>query len=52
VVQHVFSEVGDEEIVEAVVVVIADANGLPPTRMEQASFGSDVRESAVAIVFE
>src|SRR5229473_2372588 len=52
VVENVFSEVGNEEIVEAVVVVIADANGLPPAGMEQAGFSGDVRESSVAIVFE
>src|SRR6266404_2543211 len=52
VVENVFSEVGDEEIVGAVVVVVAHAHGLPPSGMEQAGFGGDVRESAVAIVFE
>ena len=31
VIQHVFPEVGDEQIVEAVVVVVADANSLAPS---------------------
>jgi len=52
VVQHVFAEVRNEEIVEAVVVVVADAGSLAPAGMEQAGFGSDVGEGAVAIVLE
>src|SRR5439155_8595542 len=52
VVEDVFPEVRDEEIVEAVVIVIADADALSPAGMKQASFGGDVGESAVAIVFE
>src|SRR5205814_456719 len=52
VVEDVFPEVRDEEIVEAVVIVIADADALSPAGMKQAGFGGDVGESAVAIVFE
>ncbi len=52
VVEDIFSEVGDEEIVETVVVVVADANALPPAGMNQAGFRGDVGESAVAIIFE
>src|SRR5258708_1559985 len=52
VVENIFAEVGDEKIVETVVVVIADADALSPARMMQAGFGSDVGEGAVAIVFE
>src|SRR6266571_1835847 len=52
VVQHVFAKVGYEEIVKAIVVVIADAHSLAPAGMEEASFGGDIRESSIAIVFE
>src|SRR5229473_3114309 len=52
VVEDIFSEVGDEEIVEAVVIVVADADSLSPAGMKQAGFGSDVSESTVAVVLE
>src|SRR4029077_9899939 len=51
VVEDVLAEVGDEEIVEAVVVVIADADGLPPAGMNEARLSGDVGESTVAIIF-
>jgi hypothetical protein len=51
VVEDVFAEVGNEEIVEAVVVVVADADGLSPAGMNQASLYGDVGEGAVAIIF-
>ena len=35
VVQDVLAEVGDEQIVEAIVVVIADADTLPPAGMRR-----------------
>src|SRR2546425_10566760 len=52
VVETVFAEVGDEEVVEAVVVVIADANALSPAGMNEAGFDGDIGEGGVAIVFE
>jgi len=51
-VENIFSEVGDEEIVETIVIVVADTDSLSPAGMEQAGFGGDVGEGAVAIVFE
>ncbi len=44
--------VTDEEIVPAVVVVVADAAALPPAAVCKAGFGGDVGEGAVAVVFE
>src|SRR6266851_5470037 len=52
VVENVFSAVGDEEIVETVVIVVADADTLSPAEMQQAGFGGDVGERAIAIVLE
>ncbi len=52
VIQNVLAERGDENIVEAVVVVIADANALSPAVMDQTGFCGDVGEGAVAIIFE
>jgi len=52
VVENIFAEVGDEKIVETVVIVIADAHALSPAGMMQAGFGSDISEGAVAIIFE
>ena len=52
VVENIFSEVGDEEIVEPVVVVVADAHALPPAGMNQTGFGGDVGEGAVTIILE
>jgi len=52
VIENIFAEVGDEEIVETVVVVIADADALSPAGVREAGFGGDIGESAVAIIFE
>ena len=52
VVENTFAEVSDEKIVETVVIVVSDTNSLSPTGVEQAGFGGDVGESAIAIVFE
>src|SRR5580693_7649863 len=53
VIQNVLAVVGDEEIIVAVVVVVADAAGLAPagTGVEAGTFG-DIGEGAVAIIFE
>src|SRR4029077_1490731 len=51
VVEDVLAEVGDEEIVEAVVVVIADADGLPPAGMNEARLSGAGGERTVAIIF-
>src|SRR5437899_3150789 len=51
-VKHVSSKVGDKEIVEAIVVIVADTAGLAPTRMRQTRLASDVGKGAVAIVAE
>ena len=53
VIENVLAVVGDEEIVIAVVVVVADAAGLSPAGadVEAGTFG-DIGEGAVAIVFE
>lgn len=52
VVKDILAEVGYEEVVETVVVVIADTDALSPARVNEASFESDVSEGAVTIVFE
>src|SRR5258707_731724 len=52
VVENIFSKVGNEEVVEAVVIVVADADALSPAGMKKAGFGGNVGESAVAIVLE
>src|SRR5271169_422926 len=53
VIENVLAVVGDEEVVEAVVVVVADAAGLSPAGadVEAGTFGY-IGEGAVAIVFE
>src|SRR5580658_3920192 len=53
VVEDVLPVVGDEEIVVAIVIVVADAAGLSPASadVEAGTFG-DIGESAVAIIFE
>ena len=51
-VEHVASPARDEQVVEAVVVVVADAAGLPPTGVGQAGFARDIGKRAVAIVVE
>ncbi len=49
-VEPVLSVVGKEEIFEAVVVVVADANTLGPASVREAGFGSHIGECAVAVV--
>ena len=51
-VEGVLAVVGDEEVVPAVVVVVADADALPPAGAGEAGFDGDVGEGAVAVVFE
>ena len=53
VIENILAVVGDEEIVIAIVVVVADAAGLSPTGadVEAGTFG-DIGEGAVAIVLE
>ncbi len=50
VIQDVVSPVSDEQIVVAIVVVVADAASLSPARTSQACFLCDVGERAVTIV--
>ena len=49
-IQHVLSIVGDEQIVEAVVVEVADGDRRRPAGLRQASLVRDIRERAVAVV--
>src|SRR5579862_2085805 len=49
-VEQVFSPIGDKNVLEAVVVVVADADTLSPAGMGQASFFGYVGEGSVAIV--
>ena len=51
-VEDVLAVVGDEEVVPAVVVVVADAAALSPAAAGEAGFGSDVGEGSVAVVLE
>ena len=51
-VENVFAKISNEKIVEAIVVVIADADALAPAGMEKTSFCSDVGKGAVTVVFE
>src|SRR5271157_1045947 len=50
VIEDVLAEVGNEQVIPAVVVVVADANALPPAGVAQASFRRHVGECAVTIV--
>ena len=52
VIQNILTVVGDEEVIEAVVVVIADADALSPTGTAETGFVGDVGEGAVTIVLE
>jgi len=52
VVEHVLAEVTNEKIVEAVIVIIADADSLPPAVINETSLGSYIREGAVAIILK
>src|SRR5207253_2397613 len=49
VVKNVLAVVSDEEVVPAIVVIVADANPLSPTRVRDPSLRSDVGETAVTI---
>ena len=51
-IKNIFAEVGDEEVVEAVVVVVTDTNTLSPAGMDQTGLHCDVAKRTVAIVFE
>ena len=50
VIEHVLAAAGDEQIVEAVVVVVADGDRRRPARARQARFRRHVGERAVAVV--
>src|SRR6185295_10303054 len=52
VVKNTLAEVGDKQVFETVVVIIADADALSPAGVRHAGFRGDVGESAVAIVLE
>jgi hypothetical protein len=51
-VEDVLAVVGDKEVVEAVVVVVADAAALTPSAATQAGLEGDIGEGAIAIIFE
>ena len=51
-IKNILAVVSDEKIFETIVVVVADANSLPPTGARQTGFAGDVSECAVAIVLE
>ena len=51
-VEDVLAVVADEEIVEAVVVIIADAHGLSPAGVGEAGLERHIGEGAIAIIFE
>src|SRR5262249_22018190 len=48
VIQHAMAIVGDEQVAQAVVVVVAHANSLPPPGVRQAGFRRDVFELEIA----
>src|SRR6266478_348515 len=50
VIENVFAPVGDEQIVKAVVIVIADANSARPAGSKQPRLRGDVGECAVTVV--
>ena len=50
-IEHVVAVVGDEEVVEAVVIVVADGDRGCPPGPQQSGFLGDIGERAVAIVF-
>ena len=51
-VEDVLTEVGDEQVVIAVVVVVADAHALSPSGVVEPGLQGDVGEGAVAVVLE
>src|SRR5438034_10454586 len=52
VVKHVLAKIGDEEIFEAVVVVVTNANALSPAGVGYASLHGNVCECSVTIILE
>src|SRR5262249_7301026 len=50
VVERVAAPVGDEEIIETVVIVIADAHGLAPSGSRQAGLVGNIAKRSVAVV--
>src|SRR2546429_2715114 len=50
VVENVLAIVGDVEILESVVIVVAHADTLAPSSVGQAGFGGDVGERAIVVV--
>src|SRR5216684_8249348 len=51
-VEDVLAPVGDEQIVEAVIVIVAHTYAASPTRLQQACPLGHIREAAVPVVFE
>jgi hypothetical protein len=51
-VKDILAVVTDEEIVPAVVVVVADAAALAPSAVSKACFGRDIGEGAIPVIFE
>ncbi len=51
-VEHAIAPIGDEQVVQAVVIVIADAAALAPASARHAGFDRHVGERAVAIILE
>src|SRR5919204_3537897 len=52
VVERILAVIGDEQVFEAVIVVVAYANSLSPPRALQTGFLRNVGKSAIAIVLE
>ena len=52
VIEHVPAPVADKQVVEAVVVIVADTAALAPSGVSQAGLPGDIGEGAVAIVTE
>src|SRR5262249_16475 len=51
-IENVLPKIHDEEALNPMIVITPDAHTLTPAGMDQAGFGGDVGEGAVAIVFE
>src|ERR671923_2305853 len=52
VIKNILAVISDEQVVEAVVVVVANADALSPAGTAQPGFIGDVGEGAITIVFE
>src|SRR5204863_8991742 len=50
-IELVLAEIRDEQILEAIVVIIANANAGCPAGIAQAGFFSHIRKGSVAIIF-